>query len=104
MQQFTLTVGLEEAEKFIVSNLEEAIKESSKNVGMKDHKTVLQEKLQENGNVQIRYEVIKTIGPDHDKTFIVQVSCNGKYLATGEGKTKKQAEMQAAQKALENEN
>lgn len=68
---------------------------------MKDHKTVLQEKLQENGNVHIVYEVIDTKGPDHDKTFMVQVSCDGKILATGEGKTKKQAEMQAAQKALE---
>ena len=92
---------LEEAEKFIVENLKEAIEESSKNVGMKDHKTVLQEKLQENGNVHIVYEVIDTKGPDHDKTFITQVSCDGKILATGEGKTKKQAEMQAAQKALE---
>ena len=68
---------------------------------MKDHKTVLQEKLQENGNVHIVYEVTDTKGPDHDKTFMVQVSCDGKILATGEGKTKKQAEMQAAQKALE---
>ena len=93
--------GLEEAEKFIITNLRDAIEESSKNVGMKDHKTVLQEKLQENGNVHIVYEVTDTKGPDHDKTFMVQVSCDGKILATGEGKTKKQAEMQAAQKALE---
>ena len=93
--------GLEEAEKFIINNLKEAIEKSSKNVGMKDHKTVLQEKLQENGSVDIKYEVIKTIGPDHDKTFIVEVSCNDKKLAEGSGKTKKQAEMQAAQKALE---
>ena len=94
--------NLEEAEKFIITNLQYAVKESSKNVGMKDHKTVLQEKLQENGNVLIKYDVIKTIGPDHDKIFIVQVSCDEKILAKGEGKTKKQAEMQAAQKALEN--
>lgn len=94
--------NLQEAEKFIINNLKEAIEKSSKNVGMKDHKTVLQEKLQQNGNVYIHYEVIKTIGPDHDKTFIVKVSCDGKELATGEGKTKKQAEMQAAQKALIN--
>lgn len=93
--------SLKQAEKFIIDNLKQAIKESSQNVGMKDHKTVLQEKLQENGNVNISYKVIKTIGPDHNKTFVVQVSCNGKYLATGEGKTKKQAEMQAAQKALQ---
>lgn len=92
--------GLEEAEKFIVENLKDAIEESSKNVGMKDHKTVLQEKLQEHGNVHISYQVIQTIGPDHDKTFVVEVSCDGKKLAQGTGKTKKQAEMQAAQKAL----
>ena len=57
--------------------------------------------MQEYGSVNINYEIIKTIGPDHDKIFIVEVSCNGKKLAKGEGKTKKQAEMQAAQKALE---
>ena len=45
-------------------------------------------------------EIIKTNGPDHNKIFTAQVACNGKVLATGEGKTKKQAEMQAAQKAL----
>lgn len=94
--------NLEEAEKFIVTNLKDAIETSSRHVGMKDHKTVLQEKLQENGNVHIQYEVIQTKGPDHDKIFIVQVSCNGKKLSIGEGRTKKQAEMQAAQKALEN--
>ena len=93
--------GLAEAEKFIIENLKDAVEKSSKNVGMKDHKTVLQEKLQEHGNIHIVYEVINTKGPDHDKTFISQVSCDGKILATGEGKTKKQAEMQAAQKALE---
>ncbi len=92
--------NLEEAEKFIIENLKDAIEESSKNVGMKDHKTVLQEKLQVHGNVHITYEVIKTTGPDHDKTFVVEVSCDGRKLAIGEGKTKKQAEMQAAKKAL----
>ena len=92
---------IEEAEKFIVTNLAEAGEASSKNVGMKDHKTVLQEKLQEHGTVHINYEVIKTSGPDHDKSFTVEVYCDGKALAIGEGKTKKQAEMQAAEKALE---
>ena len=93
--------GLKEAEKFIITNLKEAIEKSTKNVGMKDHKTVLQEKLQQNGEVSIRYTVIDTSGPDHDKTFIVKVECDGKELATGKGKTKKGAEMNAAEKALE---
>ncbi len=94
--------GLEEAEKFIVSNLKGAIEKSTKHVGMKDYKTVLQEKLQENGEVSIKYTVIKETGPDHDKTFTVKVELNGKELATGEGKTKKHAEMNAAERALEN--
>ena len=93
--------GLEVAEKFIIENLKDAIEVSSRNVGMKDYKTVLQEKLQENGEVNIQYTVIRTTGPDHDKTFTVEVACDGVKLAEGEGKTKKNAEMNAAQKALE---
>lgn len=92
--------GLETSEKFIIENLKDEIELASKNVGMKDHKTVLQEKLQIHGNVDIRYEIIKESGPDHDKTFTAEVKLNGKVLATGEGKTKKQAEMDAADKAL----
>ena len=94
--------GLDAAEKFIIDNLKEAIENSSKNVGMKDFKTVLQEKLQEHGDVYIKYTVIKETGPDHDKVFTVKVELNGKTLATGEGRTKKHAEMDAARRALEN--
>lgn len=94
--------GLEEAERFIVENLKEEAELASKNVGQKDYKTVLQEKLQEHGEVHIKYEIIKEEGPDHDKKFTARVSCNGKILATGEGKTKKLAEMEAAKKALNN--
>jgi len=96
--------GLEEAERFIISNLKEEIEISSKNVGKKDYKTVLQELLQQNGDVKIVYNVTNTTGPDHDKTFFVEVKCNGKQLATGKGRTKKLAEMDAAEKALQNLN
>ena len=68
---------------------------------MKDFKTVLQEKLQENGEVTIKYTVIKESGPDHDKIFTVKVEVDGRELAIGEGRTKKHAEMNAAEKALE---
>ena len=94
--------GLEETEKFILENLKEAINKASKNVGQKDYKTVLQEKLQKHGSVKIEYEIIKEEGPDHDKTFVAEVSCNGKVLATGKGNTKKHAEMEAARVALKN--
>ena len=94
--------GIDESEKFIVENLKEEIDIASKNVGIKDYKTVLQEKLQVHGEVNIKYSIIKEKGPDHDKLFVAQVSCNGKKLAIGEGKNKKSAEMNAACKALEN--
>ena len=93
--------GLEPAKHFIIENLSEEIEVASKNVGQKDYKTVLQEKLQINGDVKIEYIIISEKGPDHDKTFEAEVRCNNKKLATGEGKTKKQAEMKAAEKALE---
>ena len=92
---------LEHAEKFIVDNLKEAIDVASHHVGMKDYKTVLQEKLQIHGDVDIKYVILEEKGPDHDKTFVAQVSCNGKKLAIGNGKNKKSAEMDAAHKALE---
>ena len=93
--------GIEEAEKFIVENLKDKIEVASSHVGMKDYKTVLQEKLQVHGSVTIKYDIIDEYGPDHDKYFKAQVSCNGKILAIGDGKTKKNAEMEAAKKALE---
>lgn len=93
--------GIETSKKFIIENLKDAIEQATKHVGIKDYKTVLQEKLQVNGNVKIIYEIIKESGPDHDKKFKAQVSCNGKILAIGEGKSKKIAEMDAAKHALE---
>ena len=93
--------GLEPAEKFIISNLSEEIDVATKHVGDKDYKTVLQEKLQKHGEVKIEYEIINEFGPDHDKSFVAEVKCNGKILSTGEGKSKKEAQMQAAKKALE---
>ena len=94
--------GLQEADKFIIENLDKEIEKATKHVGDKDYKTVLQEKLQEHGEVKIEYEIINETGPDHDKYFEAQVKCNGKILAQGKGKSKKEAHMHAAKKALEN--
>lgn len=93
--------GLDKAEEFIIENLKEAIQYASQHIGMKDYKTVLQEKLQKNGDVHIEYNIIKEEGPDHDKIFTAEVKCDGKLLAIGKGKSKKMAEMQAAKIALE---
>ena len=94
--------GIDVAEKFIIENLKDSIEFETKHVGDKDYKTVLQEKLQEHGDVKIEYEIIKETGPDHDKKFEAEVKKNGEILAKGEGKSKKEAEMKAAKKALEN--
>ena len=51
--------GLEEAEKFITENLKEEIELATKHVGDRDYKTVLQEKLQEHGEVKIEYKIFK---------------------------------------------
>ena len=93
--------GIEEARKFIISNLADSIKFATKHVGLKDYKTVLQEKLQVNGDVNIEYITISERGPDHNKSFEVELRCDGVVLAHGRGKSKKEAEMQAAQRALE---
>jgi len=97
-----LDSNLERAEEFITKNLEESIKLASKNVGIKDYKTVLQEKLQIHGNVDIKYYILKESGPDHNKLFESKVECNGKVLGKGTGKSKKTSEMMAAKNALEN--
>ena len=97
-----LDSNLEEAEKFIIKNLKNSIKIASEHVGLKDYKTVLQEKLQVHGNVDIKYYIIKESGPDHNKSFESKVECNGKLLGKGIGKTKKASEMMAAKNALEN--
>ena len=94
--------NIENAKKFIIDNLKEQIEICSKNVGMKDYKTVLQEKLQKHGNVKIQYLLLEEKGPDHNKIFVVEVKCDGKFLAKGEGRTKKAAEMDAARQALQN--
>ena len=94
--------GLEVAKKFIIEYLKDEMQEATSRVGEKDYKTVLQEKLQVNGNVDIEYNIIEETGPDHDKLFVAEVKLNGERLATGSGKSKKLAEFEAARKALEN--
>ena len=67
----------------------------------KDYKTKLQEILQEiDKNVKIAYEITDQSGPDHSKTFTMQVTMNGRVLGTGSGRSKARAEQAAAEDAL----
>lgn len=67
---------------------------------MQDSKGALQELLQKDGGDAPTYEIITQSGPPHNRMFEAAVSCNGQQLATGSGRTKKQAEQAAALNAL----
>ena len=62
-------------------------------------KSALQEKLQEDG-ITPTYKLIETQGPPHDRTFVAQVFAGSQGLAQGTGRTKKEAESQAARSTL----
>ncbi|MEK7163119.1 MAG: ribonuclease III [Patescibacteria group bacterium] len=65
-----------------------------------DTKSLFQEKAQEKTGVTPSYKLIKDSGPDHDKSFTVGVYINREQVATGEGKSKQEAEQNAALRAL----
>ncbi|MBO6013976.1 MAG: ribonuclease III [Oscillospiraceae bacterium] len=65
-----------------------------------DYKSALQELVQKNAESRIEYRLVKETGPDHDKRFIFSVLVNGTLYGEGEGRTKKEAEQNAAAAAL----
>jgi ribonuclease-3 len=65
-----------------------------------DYKTALQELVQQKKNQVLSYALVEESGPDHDKHFVVQVSLNGTVVGTGEGRSKKKAEQDAARAAI----
>jgi ribonuclease-3 len=65
-----------------------------------DHKTTLQEELAKSGR-RVEYQTVTTEGPPHDRMFTCTASVDGAELGRGIGRTKKDAEQQAAQQALE---
>ena len=90
-----LDSDIENAKKFLIDKVLDEMNLE------KDAKSLLQEKLQTNGAVIIKYEEVSESGPDHDKTFTFSVSANGNRLGTGTGKTKQEAQQAAASAALE---
>ncbi|MDO4486923.1 MAG: ribonuclease III [Bacillota bacterium] len=97
--------GFEEVKRVVLGIFDEAIEDAKHGrYVVTDYKTSLQEKLQAKGITDIHYELIGEKGPDHDKTFFVRLNVNGSPMTTGTGKSKKQAEQQAAEAMLEREN
>ena len=64
-----------------------------------DYKSQMQEFIQKRGRNTPQYEVVQTVGPEHNKIFTVEVLLDGKRLALGKGHNKKQAEQDAAHNA-----
>lgn len=67
----------------------------------RDYKTQLQELSQSRMRAAPRYRVVSERGPDHEKTFEVELEVRGEALGRGEGRSKKDAEQAAARMALE---
>lgn len=93
--------GIEAARSFTLSLLDEDIDRAMAQKSVADAKSRLQEILQVNGTVHIAYDIVSQEGPPHDRTFAVTLSVDGRPLSTGTGKSKKQAEQNAAENALE---
>jgi len=97
---YYLDQGLEKVGQFlfeiILKNIETLAKEG---IDM-DYKTRLQEEVQKNGVVDIEYEQLEATGPAHERVFKMRVLINKTERGRGSGRTKKEAEQQAAKIAL----
>lgn len=89
--------GLEEAKTFIMKYILDDIEHKSM---FRDSKTYLQEILQKDHKEPIRYELVDTIGPEHDRIFVMNVLLGDKVIGTGQGHSKQSAGQEAAYHAI----
>ncbi len=99
-----LESGLSAARKFIIKNIVSRLADILENKLYIDPKSRFQEKAQEKMGVTPSYKVISSYGPDHAKIFKVGVYLDKEIIATGEGSSKQEAQIKAAQAALEIKN
>jgi len=96
-----LESGLETVQKISIELLEKVHTDISLDSLFKDYKTSLQELTQARFGITPEYDLIAAHGPDHKKEFEVAVSIDGKRYANARGKSKKQAQQEAAKIAIE---
>ena len=96
-----LDSGFDEVKTIITKLIEPLLKDDNVSSDYFDYKTALQELCQRKYKTTPLYMVTGSNGPDHDKKFEVKVVIVNKLTETGSGKSKKEAEKQAAQKAWE---
>jgi ribonuclease-3 len=93
--------GLDAAREFVRRTLlDPALESQTGMLAQTDFKSALQELLQRDGKANAEYRVTAETGPDHRKTFVVEVRIADEPLASGRGSSKKEAERAAAQAAL----
>lgn len=91
--------GLEGARRLVEEVVRELMQEAEQ-LGSRDPKSLLQEKVQAWGAAAPTYRVVRMSGPQHDPTFAVEVLVGEVVLGLGEGRSKRVAERAAAQAAL----
>lgn len=95
-----LDKGMDFVRNFIIENFKIIIEKASNDELVFDYKTRLQELLQENGEVNIHYELIKSEGPPHRRKFFSLVAIDEIIMGRGEGMSKKESEQESARDAL----
>ena len=98
---YYLDSGFPAAERFVHTMLIPEINKVLENRHAKDYKTLLQELVQKRMKTYPRYRVVQKTGPDHDKTFWIEVHVGERSFGAGKGKNKKEAEQEAARLAYE---
>ncbi len=93
--------GIEAAKGFILDYIKEKAEEASHTRHPLDYKTALQEIVQKNREETLTYRLKGETGPDHDKRFVIELLINSNVIAQGQGRSKKEAEQEAARLALE---
>lgn len=94
--------GLSGAERFLAAVYAPLFEQlASGDPPPSDNKTFLQERTQSRFKTTPVYRLVDAWGPEHQKTFRVEIVIDGKVVATGEGRSKKEAEQRAACLALE---
>ena len=97
-----LDQGYEKVSEFIEKNVISQLPEILNKNLYKDPKSRFQEEAQERQGVTPNYEVLKEWGPDHEKKFLVGVYLKKELVAEGEGASKQEAQLKAAENALKN--
>ena len=97
-----LDSGFENAKKFVLRFAEAKLQSLLEGGRIRDddYKSLLQEKVQTSPGEKVEYRLIDEKGPDHNKEFSFEVRLNSNVIGVGTGRSKREAEQEAAKKAL----